>query len=52
VVEVKPFAAYCTSVARWQQAEEALAAMAERDPVTGALLVKKRRRRAERALEI
>jgi P27 family predicted phage terminase small subunit len=40
VVDTMPLAAYCQSVARWQQAEALLGAMAERDPVTGALLIR------------
>lgn len=39
-VDTMPFAAYCLSVARWEQAEHALAAMAERDPTTAALMIK------------
>src|SRR5262245_58233048 len=35
-----PLAAYCAAYARWRAAEEALAEMAKRDPVTGALLIK------------
>lgn len=38
-LDVMPLAVYCQSVGRWQQAEEALAAMAERDPLTGALTI-------------
>ena len=38
--DVMPFAAYCQAYARWRTAEELLAGMAERDPVTGALLDK------------
>lgn len=33
-------AAYCQAFARWRQAERALAAMAEKDAVTGGLLIK------------
>jgi P27 family predicted phage terminase small subunit len=40
LVDVMPLAAYCQSYARWRQAEEAIADMAERDPGTSALLVK------------
>jgi P27 family predicted phage terminase small subunit len=40
VADLMPFAAYCSSYARWRMAEEALARVAERDPVTGGLLVK------------
>ena len=36
-VMVRP--AYCQACGRWQQAEDALAAMAERDPESGALTV-------------
>jgi P27 family predicted phage terminase small subunit len=39
VIDVMPLAAYCQSCARWQQAENMLAEMAERDPDTGALTV-------------
>ena len=39
-LDVMPLAAYCTSVGRWMQCEEALAAMAERDPETGALTIR------------
>jgi P27 family predicted phage terminase small subunit len=34
------FSAYCQAFGRWVQAEEVLASMRARDPVTGALLVK------------
>jgi P27 family predicted phage terminase small subunit len=40
VVDVMPLAVYCQSYARWRQAEEALAAMAERDQDTHGLLIK------------
>src|SRR5262245_18178355 len=40
VVDIMPLAAYCQSYARWRCAEEALHQMAERDQVTGALLIK------------
>jgi P27 family predicted phage terminase small subunit len=40
VLDIHPFAAYCQAVGRWKQAEDLLAAMAERDPETGALTVK------------
>ena len=34
-IDVMVLAAYCQACGRWQQAEDALAAMAERDPETG-----------------
>jgi P27 family predicted phage terminase small subunit len=40
-LDVAPFAAYCQACARWQQAEQALARVAEKDPVTGGILVKR-----------
>jgi P27 family predicted phage terminase small subunit len=40
VLDIMPLAAYCVSYRRWRQAEEALAKMAERDPDTGALIIK------------
>jgi P27 family predicted phage terminase small subunit len=40
VLDVMPFAAYCQAYGHWRTAEEALMKMAEKDPVTGALLVK------------
>ena len=40
IADTMTFAAYCQSYARWRQAEEALMKMAERDPVTGALLIR------------
>ena len=39
-VDVMPLAAYCVSYARWREASEALAKMAERDPVASGLLIK------------
>ena len=38
-LDVMVLAAYCQACGRWQQAEDALAAMAERDPESGALTV-------------
>jgi hypothetical protein len=35
-IDVMVLAAYCQACGRWQQAEDALAAMAERDPESGA----------------
>jgi phage terminase small subunit len=35
-----PLASYCIAYARWREAEELLAQMAARDPVTSGLLVK------------
>jgi P27 family predicted phage terminase small subunit len=40
MVDTMLLAAYCMAYARWRAAEEKLAAMAEKDPVTGALLIK------------
>ena len=40
VLDLMPLCAYAVSYARWRTAEEALARMAEADPVTHALLVK------------
>jgi P27 family predicted phage terminase small subunit len=40
VLDVMPLAAYCTSYARWRTAEEALMKMADKDPITGALLIR------------
>jgi P27 family predicted phage terminase small subunit len=40
VLDVAVFAAYCQACGRWQQAEELLRQQAERDPETGALVVK------------
>ena len=40
VLDLTLFAAYCQSYARWRLAEEALAGMATRDPVTHGLLVR------------
>ena len=40
-LDVMPLAAYCNAYARWRQAEEALAKMAEKDPVTHGLLIKR-----------
>jgi P27 family predicted phage terminase small subunit len=39
-LDVMPLAAYCQAYHHWRTAEEALARMAEKDPVTGALLIK------------
>jgi P27 family predicted phage terminase small subunit len=41
VLDVSPFAAYCVAYHRWRTAEEALASMAEKDALTGGLLVKR-----------
>jgi P27 family predicted phage terminase small subunit len=41
IVDVMAFAAYCQAYAHWRTAEETLNAMAERDPVTCGLLVKR-----------
>jgi P27 family predicted phage terminase small subunit len=41
VLDVGPFAAYCVAYHRWRTAEEALASMAEKDALTGGLLVKR-----------
>jgi P27 family predicted phage terminase small subunit len=40
VVDLMPLAAYCMAYTRWRTAEEALARMAEADPVAHALLIK------------
>src|SRR5262245_3271377 len=40
IIDLMPFAAYCEAYARWRSAEEALYQMAERDQVTGALLIR------------
>ena len=40
-VDLGPFAAYCQACADWRTAREVLAAMAERDPATHGLLVKR-----------
>jgi P27 family predicted phage terminase small subunit len=40
ILDLMPLAAYCASYSHWRTAEEALARMAEKDPVTGALLIK------------
>jgi P27 family predicted phage terminase small subunit len=40
VVDVASLAAYCQAYGRWLTAERAIAAMAERDLVTGALMIK------------
>ncbi len=40
VIDIAPLAAYCMAYKRWRTAEETLAAMADRDPTTRALLVK------------
>jgi P27 family predicted phage terminase small subunit len=39
-IDLMAFAAYCDAYSRWRTAEELLSKMAERDPVTGALLIK------------
>jgi P27 family predicted phage terminase small subunit len=39
-LDVAALAAYCVAYTRWRQAEEALAKMAEKDPVTGGMLIK------------
>lgn len=39
-VDLMSFAAYCMAVARWREAEEALALMASKDPVMRGLTVK------------
>lgn len=39
-VDRAALAAFCQAYGRWAAAERALAAMAERDPVTGGLLIK------------
>jgi P27 family predicted phage terminase small subunit len=39
-LDLMPFAAYCQACGRWQEAERLLAQQAERDPETGALLIK------------
>jgi P27 family predicted phage terminase small subunit len=41
-VDIHPLAAYCEAYSLWRTATEKLAAMAERDPVMGALMVKTR----------
>lgn len=40
VLDLMPLCAYCVAYSRWRTAEEALARMADADPVTHALLVK------------
>lgn len=40
IVDIHPLAAYCQSYARWRAAEEALARLAERDPVNAGLIIK------------
>jgi P27 family predicted phage terminase small subunit len=40
VLDVSPLAAYCMAYARWREAEEALAAVAARDPLAHGLLTK------------
>jgi P27 family predicted phage terminase small subunit len=40
VLDIMPFAAYCQAYGHWRTAEEALMKMAERDSVTGGLLIK------------
>jgi P27 family predicted phage terminase small subunit len=40
VLDLKVLAAYCSTAAHWEAAERMLRDMAERDPVTGALLIK------------
>ena len=41
VVDIQPLAAYCQAYKRWRTAEEALALMAAKDPITHGLLVKR-----------
>src|SRR5262245_60998872 len=41
-LDIQPFAAYCQSFGHWKTAEETLAKIAERDPVTKGLLIKDR----------
>jgi P27 family predicted phage terminase small subunit len=41
VVDLTCFAVYCQSYADWRAAREVLASMAERDPTTHALLIKR-----------
>jgi P27 family predicted phage terminase small subunit len=40
LVDSAPFAAYCVAFARWRTAEEALARMADKDPVMRGLIVR------------
>jgi P27 family predicted phage terminase small subunit len=40
IVDGKVLAAYCQAYGRWRKAEEALARMAENDPVTGAMMIR------------
>jgi P27 family predicted phage terminase small subunit len=40
MVDENPLAAYCQAYARWVNAEEAIARMAERDLLTGGLMIK------------
>jgi P27 family predicted phage terminase small subunit len=40
LLDVQPLAAYCMAYHRWREAEELLAQMAARDPVTSGMLVK------------
>lgn len=39
-VDIGPLAAYCQSYGRWMQAERAIAKMAEKDQLTGGLMIK------------
>jgi P27 family predicted phage terminase small subunit len=39
-VDRAAFAAYCQAFGRWRQAERGLAAMAQNDPLTGALMIR------------
>ena len=41
VLDLMPFAAYCQSYAMWRTASETLARMAEKDPATSGLFVKR-----------
>ena len=41
VLDVMPLAAYCQSYSRWRTAEEVLAEVAKRDPLTNGLLIKR-----------
>jgi P27 family predicted phage terminase small subunit len=41
IIDVQPLAAYCSAYSRWRTAEEVLRTMAERDPMTHGLLIKR-----------
>jgi P27 family predicted phage terminase small subunit len=43
VVDVNPLAAYCQAYKRWRTAEQTIAAMAERDPITHGLMIRTRK---------